>query len=303
MKAKGEYLVFGTLVVTSLGAAYLFYSLFLRKKKAKILLKEVDKKYEVTLIEKEVITRNTRRFRFALPSNEYELGLNLGQHIYLSTYIDDKLVVRSYTPVSGQHVKGFFDLVVKIYFKNENPKYPEGGKMSQHLDSMKIGDKINIRGPDGNLIYKGKGKFAIRKNKTSPFIFYEYKKCGMIAGGSGLTPMLQLLRAALEDSEDETQFWLLFANQSEEDILLRSELELLAKRHPSKFHLWFTVSKANNNWKYSLGHIDADMIKNSMPPPDDKTLILLCGPPPMINLACKPNLDALGYKSQHRHIF
>ncbi|RWS15415.1 NADH-cytochrome b5 reductase 3-like isoform X2 [Dinothrombium tinctorium] len=304
MKAeKTECLIVGSVLVASLGAAYLFYSAFLRKKKAKVLLEDPNRKYEVPLIEKEVISHDTRRFRFALPSNEHELGLNLGQHIYLSASIDDKLVIRPYTPVSSEHVKGYFDLVIKVYFKNVHPKYPDGGKMSQYLESLAIGDKILIRGPNGLLIYKGKGKFAIRKNKTSPPVTYEYKKCGMIAGGTGITPMLQILRAALEDQEDQTQFWLLFANQSEKDILLRDELESLAKKHPSRFHLWYTVDRADDTWKYSVGFVNADMISNYLPPPDDSTIILLCGPPPMINFACNPNLDKLGYALQHRFAF
>lgn len=41
--------------------------------------------------------------------------------------------------------------------------------------------------------------------------------------------------------------------------------------------------------------ITADMIKEVLPPPGDDTLVLMCGPPPMIEFACKKNLEALGY--------
>ena len=37
------------------------------------------------------------------------------------------------------------------------------------------------------------------------------------------------------------------------------------------------------------------MIKEQMPPPGPDTQILMCGPPPMINYACIPNLEKLGY--------
>ena len=56
-------------------------------------------------------------------------------------------------------------------------------------------------------------------------------------------------------------------------------------------------------WKYSKGFISADMIKDHLPPPDDDTLILMCGPPPMINLACLPNLDKLGYTPKMRFAY
>ena len=54
----------------------------------------------------------------------------------------------------------------------------------------------------------------------------------MIAGGTGTTPIMQLVRAVFRDPEDETCLSLLFANQTEEDILLRNELEKVQKKHP-----------------------------------------------------------------------
>lgn len=44
-----------------------------------------------------------------------------------------------------------------MYFKGVHPKFPEGGKMSQHLDSLGIGDTIDVRGPSGKFLYLGKG--------------------------------------------------------------------------------------------------------------------------------------------------
>lgn len=52
---------------------------------------------------------------------------------------------------------------------------------------------------------------------------------------SGITPMLQVIRAILKDQNDKTELWLLFANQTEDDILLRKELESIPN---DRFHLW-----------------------------------------------------------------
>lgn len=49
------------------------------------------------------------------------------------------------------------DLVVKVYLKGVHPKFPDGGKMSQYLNSLKIGDVVEFRGPSGLLTYTGKG--------------------------------------------------------------------------------------------------------------------------------------------------
>ena len=63
---------------------------------------------------KEIITHDTRRFRFELPSDEHSLGLPLGQHIYLSATINGELVIRPYTPTSCDDDKGYFELVIKV---------------------------------------------------------------------------------------------------------------------------------------------------------------------------------------------
>lgn len=48
-------------------------------------------------------------------------------------------------------------------------------------------------------------------------------------------------------------------------------------------------------WEYSSGFITADMIKEHLPPPGEATLILVCGPPPLIQEAAHPSLEQLGY--------
>lgn len=125
----------------------------------------------------------------------------------------------------------------------------------------------------------------------------------MIAGGSGITPMLQLIRAICKDPHDKTKVSLLYANQSEKDILLRDELEEVVKSHSEQVKIWYTVDTSGPNWKYSTGFINADMISQHMYPPSNDTLVLMCGPPPMINHACTPNLDKLGYDVKLRFAY
>ncbi|KAJ8791774.1 hypothetical protein J1605_020496 [Eschrichtius robustus] len=307
-----------------------------------ITLENPDIKYPLRLIDKEVISHDTRRFRFALPSPQHILGLPVGQHIYLSARIDGNLVIRPYTPISSDDDKGFVDLVIKIYFKDTHPKFPAGGKMSQYLESMKIGDTIEFRGPNGLLVYQGKGKFAIRPDKKSNPVITTVKSVGMIAGGTGITPMLQLIRAIMKDPDDQTVCHLLFANQTEKDILLRPELEELRNEHSARFKLWYTVDRAPEEpqtfpclrcsqldkegrrsplglgltrgqvsrasaggeaWDYSQGFVNEEMIRDHLPPPEEEPLVLMCGPQPMIQYACLPNLDRVGHPKERCFAF
>lgn len=264
------------------------------------LLEDPEQKYNVKLIEREEVSHDTRRFRFELPSKHHVLGLPIGQHVYLSATINDQLVIRPYTPVSSDDDKGYFELVIKVYFKNVHPKFPDGGKMSQHLESLKIGDTILVRGPSGLLEYHGKGNFAIKPDKKAQPKKRTFKKVSMVAGGTGIAPMLQIIRDILKKSNsDQTELALLFANQTEKDILLRNELEKLAAEHPKQFKIWYTLDRPEDGWKYSKGFVNKDMIKEHLHAPNDDTLILLCGPPPMIQFV-QGQLDELEYPKENR---
>ena len=50
---------------------------------------------------------------------------------------------------------------MQIYLKNVHPKFPDGGKMSQYMESLSIGDYLDIRGPSGLLIYEGLGEHSL----------------------------------------------------------------------------------------------------------------------------------------------
>ncbi|XP_045491994.1 NADH-cytochrome b5 reductase 2 isoform X1 [Colias croceus] len=273
------------------------------QKKNPITLVDNTVKYPLPLIERQELSHDTRRFRFGLPTSDHVLGLPIGQHIHLSVRINDELVVRAYTPVSSDKEKGYVDLVIKVYFKNVHPKFPDGGKMSQHLESMKIGDTIDVRGPSGRLVYIGNGTFHIKKQVKGPPTPVSVKKINMIAGGTGIAPMLQLIRHICQDPEDNTEIKLLFANQTEDDILLRNELEQYQREHPEQFSLWYTVDRPTEGWTYSSGFINDEMVRDHLFPPADDVIVLMCGPPPMINHACNPALDKLNYNKDLRFAY
>jgi len=272
-----------------------------KRKNVIITLKNPEIKYTLTLAHKENISYDTRLFRFQLPSLKHVLGLPIGQHIYLTAHINGELVKRPYTPTTSDDNQGYFDLVIKIY---------PNGKMTQYLDKFSIGQTIDVSGPSGNLIYKDNGLFDIRSRKSEPFVTRRVRRLGLIAGGSGITPMYQILNEILKeqtsivpDEHVDIKIWLLFANQTERDILLRDEIEQLAASNCDRFKFWYTVDRESEEWRYSKGFINETMLNEHMPPPGDDVLICICGPPPMIKFACIPNLDKLGYTESMRYTF
>jgi ferredoxin-NADP reductase len=99
--------------------------------------------------------------------------------------IDGNVVTRKYTPVSHVNEKGVVAFVIKIYRKCA--EFPNGGKMSQALETLNVGDKVKMEGPKGLLNYHGDGNFLIKNNPVKK------TKIGLVAGGTGITPIYQLV--------------------------------------------------------------------------------------------------------------
>merc|ERR1711953_580102 len=271
-------------------------SVFLNKQRQSVPLSEIIE-----------LSHDTRLYRFSLPTQNTILGLPVGKHIKLycpnrvgvvpgewngraDPEYEKKEIQRSYTPTSSDDDLGHFDLVVKVYKGGVIERFPDGGKASQYLDSMQVGDSIELAGPFGLIEYTGAGQL---EHKRKPIAV---KQVGMIAGGTGITPMLQVIRAAMKDPQDKTVFSLLYANQTEHDILVRDMLESTQQENPDRFKLWYTLDRPNADWKYSQGFVTEKMIEERLPAASNDTVILLCGPPPMIQYACLPNLEKLGHQ-------
>jgi cytochrome-b5 reductase len=180
-------------------------------------------------------------------------------------------IVRSYTPISSDTTPGYFDLLIKSY---------PTGNISKHMATLRVGDTMKVKGPKGAMVYE--------PNLVRRF--------GMIAGGTGITPMLQIIRAIIRGRSkgDRTQVDLIFANVNREDILLKEDLDALAKEDPG-FKIYYVLNNPPVGWDGGVGFVTAEMIKEKLPAPADDVKILLCGPPPMIS-AMKKACDTLGYK-------
>ncbi|KAI5058878.1 hypothetical protein GOP47_0027048 [Adiantum capillus-veneris] len=254
-------------------------------------------KISCKLIGKTSLSHDVRLFRFELPSQEHILGLPVGKHIFLSASINGKLCMRAYTPTSSDEEVGYFELLIKVYFKGVHPKFPDGGLMSQHLDSLEVGvGAVDVKGPLGHIEYIGSGQYHI---EGKPCFM---RKCAMLAGGTGITPIYQLLRAILKNPDDRTEVHLVFANRTEEDIMLREELDAWAAKHDN-FKVWYVVEKAPENWKYSVGFITESILREHLPMGSPDVATFMCGPPPMIQFACLPNLDKMGYDKSRCYQF
>ncbi|BEJ17237.1 hypothetical protein CspHIS471_0606380 [Cutaneotrichosporon sp. HIS471] len=216
------------------------------------------------------LSHNTARYRLALPRETDSLGLPVGQHVSLAATIGDRRVIRSYTPTSLDSELGYFDLVVKTY---------DNGLMSTYLDHLPIGASVLVRGPKGQFNY-------------SPWMA---KHLLLVAGGSGITPMYRIIKSAALDPDDTTKMCLVFANISEEDILLKNELDHLALKSNGRLKIDYVLEHPPPGWKGAVGYVTSEMLEERLPtggPAGGK--VLLCGPPGMTKVV-KGALKNMGY--------
>ena len=275
-----------TLILILLGLFLVF-----RKKSPKVFLKGEKTWQKVTLIDVKQISHDTKIFTFGF--EDILLGLPLGSHLLFQALIptvknpSGEVVVRKYTPTSPYDVKGKIEFPIKIYYKNTHPAFPEGGLMTQYLDSLKIGDQIEVSGPKGNLRYLNKGTFKIG---TEPSL--RVNALGLIAGGTGITPCFQLIQYIIENETNPITLHLIYANKTETDILLREKLEFFA--NSGKLKLFYTLDNPPTDWNYGTGFITEEVLRKNLPLTD--AFICYCGPPPMTNMLAK-QLKSLGYSN------
>ncbi|KAJ9453233.1 NADH-cytochrome b5 reductase-like protein [Diplonema papillatum] len=216
------------------------------------------RKYPLEL--KKTVGKNMMVLRFQLPSVHGSAGTHSASYVLLRYRdADGKYVVRPYTPISMEWEHGFFDLMVK--------KYPDA-KMGTHLDNMKVGDRIDVKGPFQNI-------------KVDPNMWAEI---GCIAGGSGITPCWQIMMALAKHPQNRTNMNLIYANNSPEDIMMKRHLENLQLAH-FRVRTYHTVLEAGTNWKGGLGYINKDMIAAKMPKPGEGK-IFVCGPDGLMDAVC-----------------
>lgn len=230
---------------------------------------------ELRLESAEMVNHNVKRLRFALPTADAVSGISpitslLSQHTPADRWLPIP-VLRPYTPVSDVDTAGYVEFMVK--------RYPNG-RASGKMHSLVPGDTIKFRPLP---------EFDYRPNQAD--------QVTMIVGGAGITPIYQLTRAILKNPADRTRITLVYANNTEDDVLLRAEFDDLEARFPDRFRAIYTVTRApadsdpdtGTSRRYHTGYVTKDLLTThaNMPrgpdaPPAPGVSVFVSGPPPMI---------------------
>lgn len=232
---------------------------------------------KAVLSAKTKISEDTKVFTFDLEHPEQTSGLPVGQHLMmrLRDPATREAIIRSYTPLSEATEKGKLNVLIKIYHDKPGKK---GGKMTQALDAIPLGHFVDFKGPVGKFEYLGRGLCTIsgRQRMVKRFI--------MICGGSGITPIFQVLRAVLADSEDPTSCLVIDGNRVEQDILCKEDLDKMVVSNAHKCRLLYTLSQPEPSWTGLRGRMNKQLLEREVGPCrsiNGEDLVLICGPEPL----------------------
>ncbi len=196
-----------------------------------------------------------------------------GQFLTFILEINGQKVRRSYSMSSTPELDA--DLAVTI-------KRVPGGLVSNYLlDKLKPGDSVEVTKPAGNFVIE------TDKNKSRHVI--------LIGAGSGITPLMSILRAVLF-FEPQSRVSLLYGNRHEGAIIFRRQLDELQAKFADRLTVIHTLTEPDKFWGGYRGRIDRFMTVNviSKLPKLPETLFYLCGPSGMMEEA-KEGIKKMGY--------
>lgn len=242
-------------------------------------------------------TADTVTLAFHIPDDlRAAFAYTQGQHITIRCEIGGQEVRRAYSMSSSPLEQQFAVTVKKV----------EGGRMSGYLhDTVKPGDTLEVAPPDG--------RFFVKLDPDKRRTYY------MFGAGSGITPLMSILKTTLE-AEPMSAIFLLYGSRDEEHIIFRDELERLSERYTGQLFVEHVLSrpkkeaagsflglfkKYTSNWAGRTGRIDGRTANNyldeNMPHgPEGDCQYFVCGPGNMADTV-KSALLARGISEKQIH--
>lgn len=199
-------------------------------------------------------TKDTVTLYFEQP--EPFLDYKAGQYLTVILDINGKEERRSYSLCTSPFVDPYPGITVKRV---------SGGLVSNYLnEQLRPGKTLDIMKPMGNF--------------TTDYHSKNERHFVMVAGGSGITPIMGITKSVLVN-EPQTKVTLLYCSRSEEEIIFKRQLEALATQYTGRLTVIHNLSRPSANWTGLKGRLDTDRIQevlqDSIGP---SSIYYLCGP-------------------------
>ncbi len=221
-----------------------------------------------TVVESSVETARVKTIVFDV---EGWPGHRAGQHVDIRLTAEDGYVAERSYSIASPAQSPRVDLTVERL---------DDGEVSPYLtDELRPGDRIELRGPVG-------GYFVWEPKEGGPVL--------LVAGGSGVVPLMAMLRTRVAAKSD-AEMRLLLSWRSWDDVIYRDELERLAGDGITVIH---TLTRSQPpGWRGYTRRVDREMLAEVGPSPDAQPHVYVCGPTPLVE-AVATSLVELGHEPE-----
>jgi len=213
------------------------------------------------------LTTDAVAVTFELPAGE-KLYYQAGQYITVSKWLNDEQQTRCYSLCTSPNTSGEKgELTVGV---RHTPNGLVSGFMNEGLEA---GDELIVKGPFGDFVYppvRAKGQVADIDNLV------------LIAAGSGITPILSILEAALHESSASV-IHLIYASRSIDSMMFMPQVEALIASNPNRLKVTYVVEKNNLISTDMPGRLDSKRLI-SLLPSSANTEFYVCGPEGLKNM-------------------
>ncbi len=211
---------------------------------------------QLPLIEVKQESADVKSFKFDL--NDINFDFKSGQYIIMKLdVVDERNGVRMFSLSSSPTETGYIMISTKM----------TGSNFKKKLESLKIGDKVDIRGPFG--------RFLLQEDYS--------KSAVMLTGGIGITPFRNMTKFAT-DKKLNLKIILLYSNKLPEEISFKKDFDEWQKINPNLKVVYTTTrpEESKMKWEGVKGRIDAAMIKSNVKYIEN-CIFYVCGPPVMVD--------------------
>ena len=217
-------------------------------------------------------TAEANSIRFEVPADLRDtFAFRAGQHLTLRATIDGEEVRRNYSLCTAPDEQDWMVTVKRI----------AGGTFSNWVgDHLRAGDTIDVMPPHGSF--------------TCPFDPQTKRHYVGIAGGSGITPVMSLIRTALK-TEPDSRFTLFYGNRDSNSIIFLDALAGLKDRYLGRFELYHFLDQEEGDIELFNGMLDRARCEAAIAAlvdsPAEVDAWFICGPGPMMDAAEGALLD------------
>lgn len=238
--------------------------------------------FELKVLKLQRETKEATTIFFEIPNElKDKFEYKAGQYLTMMTTINGEEIRRAYSLCTAPGIDPIPAVTVKAV---------TDGRMSGFVNKkLKVGDTLLVMPPNGKFIVEPDA------NASKTYILF--------GGGSGITPMLGIIKTVLL-KEPQSKIFLVYANRDTDSVIFKNTLDQLEKEYKDRFKIYYSYDKAPMMWFGLKGFLTEKSVDEILRMRIGGNYLAaqyyICGPSPMMNIV-KTGLSKSGIPTEQIH--